>query len=134
MSSRLIREIALVAFAAVLPLAASAQVVPPAQTGPAAPSQGAPQRHHGSPYMRALRSVNLTDAQKSQIRSIFQSYRQKNQGVDQTARRANAQQMRTDIMNVLTPAQRTQFQQTVQQMRQQYQNANPPGPGAPPNR
>ncbi|HXP94035.1 MAG TPA: hypothetical protein VN905_11255 [Candidatus Binatia bacterium] len=119
MSSRLIRGIALVAFAAGLPLAASAQVVPPpAQTGPSAPSQGAPQQHHRNPYMRALRSVNLSDAQKSQIRSILQSYRQKDQGLDQTARRANAQQMRTDIMNVLTPAQRTQFQQAVQQMRQ----------------
>jgi Spy/CpxP family protein refolding chaperone len=72
--------------------------------------------------MRALRSLNLSDSQKTQIRSIVQNYRQKDQGVDLATRRANSQQMRADIMNVLTPAQRTQFDQTVQQMRQQYQN------------
>src|SRR5215469_2445885 len=122
MSSRLIRGIALVAFAAGLPLAASAQgVPPPPQNGPAGqPPQGA--HRHGNPYMRALRSLNLSDSQKTQIRSIVQNYRQKDQGVDLATRRSNGEQMRTEIMNVLTPAQRTQLQQTMQQMRQQYQN------------
>jgi Spy/CpxP family protein refolding chaperone len=127
MSLRLIRGLALVAFAAGLPLAASAQVIPqPPANGPAgAPQQGG--HHRGNPYMRAVRSLSLNDSQKSQIQSIVQSYRQKNQGVDRTTRRANTRQMRSDIMNVLTPAQRTQLQQQMQQ----YRNAQPSGQGAP---
>jgi Spy/CpxP family protein refolding chaperone len=121
MSVPFVRALALCALAAGLPLAASAQVVPPQGNGPAAPpAQGAPHRHP-NPYMRALRSLDLTDAQRSRIRSIVQTYRQKDQGtaVDQTTRRANMQQMRADILNVLTPVQRTQLQQQIQQMRQQ---------------
>ena len=128
MSSRLIRGLALVAFAAGLPVAASAQVIPqPPANGPAGAQQGTPHRHHGNPYMRALRSLNLSDSQKSQLRSIMQSYRQKNQGVDRTTRRASMRQMRSDIMNVLTPSQRTQLQTRMQQMRQQY-GQNPQNP------
>jgi Spy/CpxP family protein refolding chaperone len=124
MSSRLVCGLALVAFAAALPIAASAQVQSLAQSGPATQQQGGPPygQRRGGPFLRALRSLDLSDQQKSQIRSIMQSYRQKNQGADQATRRANNQQMRNAIMNVLTPAQRTQFQQQLQQLRRPSRN------------
>lgn len=129
MSSTFIRRIALAAIVTALPLSASAQVIPTQQNGPSGqPAQGAPHPHHVSPYMRALRSLNLSDAQKAQIRSIVQSYRQKNQGVDQATRRTNMRQMRSDIVGILTPDQQAQFRTQLQQMREQERKANP-GPG-----
>ena len=127
MSLRLVRGFALVALAAGLPLAASAQNTPP-QNLNNPPGQGAGQsapHHRGGPYMRALRSLNLSDAQQTQIRSIMQSYRQKAQNADPATRRANAEQMRSNIMNVLTPAQRAQFQQELQQYRAQHEGQQP---------
>lgn len=122
-----LRAAAAIALAAGLPIAASAQVVP------APPANGAPAQaghaHRVSPYMHALRSLNLSDSQKSQIRSIMQSYRQKNKGVDRTTRRANTKQMRADIVNVLTPDQRTALQQNLRQMRAQNRGSRGPAAG-----
>jgi Spy/CpxP family protein refolding chaperone len=127
MSSSFLRVAATLALAAGLPVAASAQVVPaPPPNGASAQAGHA---HRVSPYMRALRSLNLSDSQKSQIRSIMQSYRQKNKGIDQTTRRANMRQMRSDISNVLTPDQRTALAQNLRRMRSQNRGSGAPAAG-----
>lgn len=111
MPSSLIRGLALVAATAVLPVAASAQVVPVPPGGGAQQQQGAPggsrqggarERRGGSAYMRAIRQLNLSDAQRRQIRQIV---------------RQQAEATRRQIMGVLTPDQRSQLQQQLQQTR-----------------
>jgi Spy/CpxP family protein refolding chaperone len=72
-------------------------------------------RHHGG-MMHMMRDLNLSDQQKTQIRQIMQQFRQSHQG-----QRPDAQareQLRGQIMNVLTPQQRMQFQAKMQQMRE----------------
>jgi Spy/CpxP family protein refolding chaperone len=89
-----------------VPAAAPAQTT---TTGPMAapstsPNATAPfRRRRGSPYMRALRTLNLTDAQKTQIRTIMQN---------------QEQALRTQIDGVLTPDQRAQLRASLQQQPQ----------------
>jgi Spy/CpxP family protein refolding chaperone len=127
MSLRLIRGFLLTALVAAFPLAVAAQVVPdnPPASAPNGPAAQPGVRPHVTPYMRALRGLNLSDAQRSQIRGIMQSYRQKNQGLDRTTRRANIRQMRHEILAVLSPGQRSNLRQQMQQYRQQH----PQNPG-----
>lgn len=76
--------------------------------------------HHG--FM--MRGVNLNAQQKAQIKQIMQNFRQahpRGTKMDPQARRTAHQQLRAQIMNVLTPQQRTQVQQNIQQMRQRRQ-------------
>jgi Spy/CpxP family protein refolding chaperone len=82
------------------PCAVFAQSSPAPLAAPSAPSA----RHHdrGSSYMRALRSLNLNDAQRQQIRGYM---------------RASQQQLRAQIDGVLTPAQRTQLHSKLQPAR-----------------
>jgi Spy/CpxP family protein refolding chaperone len=116
MSSSFFRGLALVALTATLPVAAAAQVVPMppgAQQAPAGPggAQGGGQnRRGGNAYLRAIRQLTLTDAQRQQIRQIM---------------RQQEQETRRQITAVLTPAQRAQLQQQMQQMRSQ--NGGAPG-------
>jgi Spy/CpxP family protein refolding chaperone len=97
----------LAAFA--LPLVASAQSVPaPGAAAPAPPAQH--QRHHRrNPYLHAMRSLNLSDAQKQQIAGFLKSTRSANKGADQQTRRANMLAMRKQIDGVLTDDQRSQL-------------------------
>lgn len=70
--------------------------------------------------MHMMRGVNLTDQQKAQIRQIMQQFRQahpRGSQMDQTARRQAHQQLHRQLMNVLTPQQRAQVQQNIEQMR-----------------
>ena len=84
-----------------VPAAAPAQTTTGPMAAPTAPAATSPQRRrHGSRYMRALRSLNLTDAQKTQIRTIM---------------RNQEQAMRSQIDGVLTPEQRTQLRSSTQQ-------------------
>lgn len=120
--SRLLAAAAFVTATAV-GVPAFAQIAP----APAPAASGAPHaRHHGSPFIRALRGLDLSDAQKSQIRTLMQNARSANQNADQATKRANAAKLRTDIENVLTPDQRTKLQQSLANQRQ--------GNGAPPTR
>jgi Spy/CpxP family protein refolding chaperone len=123
-----IRFISAAALAAslALPLAASAQQAPPA------PPAGAPaQTHHrGAHYMRALRNLNLSDAQRQKIRSAIAQMRQTNQNADPQTRRANVHQLRSQIDAMLTPDQRTQLHA---QLRTQRKNGEAPQGGAPPH-
>jgi Spy/CpxP family protein refolding chaperone len=120
---------AAVAASLALPLAAAAQQAPPPPAAPAA--AGAPAPRHGAHYMRALRSLNLTDAQKAQIKTAMQQTRQANENADPQTRKTNLEQLRAQINSVLTPDQRAQLQAELQKEREDAANA-PAGGAAPP--
>lgn len=115
---------AALATAIIVPVGVLAQQTPVPSGG--APAQTAPEhygRHHGG-MMHMLRDLNLSDQQKTQIQQIMQQFRQAHengQRPDQQAR----EQLRSQIMNVLTPQQRTQLQNKMQQMRQERQEQEP---------
>lgn len=102
---------ALLAAAVALPISALAQPAPAAPPAGVAPTLPNGQHaHRGSRYMRAMRTLDLSDAQKQQIRSIMQNARQSNQNVtDPAQRRANMEKVHAQIEAVLTPQQRTQL-------------------------
>jgi Spy/CpxP family protein refolding chaperone len=103
---------------------------------------------------RALRGLNLTDAQRQQMRDIEQRYgqtlradREELQRLKDTRQsggkltpeqksrvrqlreelRANAEKMRADINNILTPEQREQLKQTRDEMKERRrERTNPP--------
>lgn len=79
-------------------------------------------RHHG--FMGLLHGVNLSAQQKSQIKQIMQQYRQahpRGSQTDAAARKQSRRQLRAQIMNVLTPEQRTQVDQNMKQMRARWE-------------
>ena len=97
--------VAAVGAAAILlaPAAALAQSAPAPYTAPAGSAAHAAWHHRGGPgYIRALRALNLSDAQRQQIRTYMQT---------------SQQQLRAQIDGVLTPAQRTQLHSSLQQSR-----------------
>lgn len=85
--------------------------------------------------MRAMRDLNLTDAQKSQIKSIMQSARSADAGnaaaTDPQTRRQNMMTTRRQIEGVLTDTQRTQLQANLTKMRHDKNAAGPGGQTAP---
>lgn len=94
-----------------VPLAASANN--PATT--AAPGT-ALHHHHRNNFMRALRGVNLSPDQQSQIKSLMLSFKQshpKGSAPDPAARKL----LRQNVLSKLTPAQRAQFEQNQRQFR-----------------
>lgn len=107
----------LAAFA--MPLAASAQTFPnPGAAGPAPSAQQPPHHHHRNPYMRAMRGLGLSAAQRQQIAGIMKASRAASKGADPQTRRANRLAMRQQIDGVLTPDQRTQFHAKLAQAHQ----------------
>ena len=99
---------------------AGAQGVPPTSAPMTSPSQGS---HHG--FMAVLRSLNLSDDQKAQIKQIMTQTHQANANADPQTRKTNMQNARAQIMQVLTPDQRVQFQAALQQLRQQQGQPQP---------
>ena len=88
-----------------------------------APSAGG---EHGQRMGQLLMSLNLSDAQKAQIRSMIADARKQNENVtDRDARRANMKAAYAKFDTVLTPAQRTQFHAKMDAMRRQYQSTHP---------
>jgi Spy/CpxP family protein refolding chaperone len=109
-----------------LPIVGCAQQAP-AQSQSGA-SQGAYGHHrHG---MRWLQGVNLTDQQKQQIQNLMQQYRQAHPQGSQPDPQAR-QQLRQQVMNVLTPAQRAQVEQNMQKMRSERDERGGEGSAAP---
>lgn len=102
-----------------LPLAASAQTAPnPGIGAPPAAQPGAQHRaHRGSPYLRAMRGLHLSDAQRQQIAGI---------------QRADMQAMRRQIEGILTPDQRTQLHAKVAQAHRHFAQPNGQARQAPP--
>lgn len=105
--------------------------------------------HHGGGKfgMRGLRGINLTDAQKEQVRNIMETNRTANQAVFEefrTLRQAmrggtldatqqarletlkeqmkqNAEATRTQVLAILTQEQRTQLEQQKEEMRKRHE-------------
>lgn len=101
--------------------------VPPAlaqdQPGGGPPPSGSP--HGGNRMGKILMSLNLTDAQKTQIRSIIADTRKQNQNItDREQRRANFKAAYAKIDDVLTPDQRKQLHDKMDAMRQQNEPAH----------
>lgn len=109
-----------------LPIVGCAQQAP-AQSQPGA-SQGAYGHHHGG--MRWMQGLNLSDQQKQQIQTLMQQYRQAHPRGSQPDPQAR-QQLQQQIMNVLTPAQRTQAQANMEKMKQERQEREENGTPAP---
>ncbi len=67
---------------------------------------------------KALMSLNLSDAQKTQIRGIMADVRKQNESVtDRDQKRANYKAAMTKVEAVLTPAQRTELHAKMDAMR-----------------
>ncbi|MBV8150203.1 MAG: Spy/CpxP family protein refolding chaperone [Candidatus Eremiobacteraeota bacterium] len=122
----------LIALAATVALSTAAFAqVPPAQ---APAPNGAPPAHswhrHGNGWQRLLASLNLSDAQKSQVKAIAEKYRTQNQNVtDREQRHAAFTAERNEILAVLTPAQRTQLDAKMKQMRERRRSEEQQAPG-----
>jgi Spy/CpxP family protein refolding chaperone len=103
------------------------------QPSAGAPAQGQWQGHahrHGG-MMGMMRDLNLSDAQKTQIRQIMQQYRDsRTPGQRPSVQERSA--LHDKIMSVLTPQQRTQMQAKLQQMRQEREDRPEPGPESTP--
>ena len=83
-----------------------------------APGGGAPQR--GQRMGKMLLSLNLSDAQKAQIKSIMADARAKGKTLtDRDAKRANMRAAFAKIDTVLTPPQRTKFHAQMEAARAQ---------------
>lgn len=101
---------------------------PPAISTPVPGSNPAMRAHErrGSRMMRTLQALGLSDSQKAQIKAARQSYRtSRNSATPETKA-----QLRTQIENTLTPAQRTQFEAAMQ--RKRGSRSEPMAPMAPP--
>ncbi len=104
-------------------------------------------KHRGGKGMRGLRGINLTDAQKEQVRGIMEANRTSGKANHEEfralreAKRAgtltaeqketlqtmrqqmkqNAEQMRARVLAILTPEQRTQLEQQKEEMQKKRQ-------------
>jgi Spy/CpxP family protein refolding chaperone len=87
----------------------------PAAPDPAAAQTPPPQAGRGARFGQLLLSLNLSDAQKTKIRSIMQAARDKNKTVtDPDQRRANFRAAFAQIDAVLTPAQRSELHAKIE--------------------
>jgi Spy/CpxP family protein refolding chaperone len=92
------------------------------QSGTTAPA-GPPQGGRGNRMGKMLMSLNLSDAQKTQIRAIIADARKQNQSVtDRDQKRANMKAAYAKVETVLTPAQRTELHAKMEAMHQQQQD------------
>jgi Spy/CpxP family protein refolding chaperone len=95
-----------------------------AAQGPAAAGQAAGAGAAGNPNARhhfaeALMSLNLSDAQKSQIRGIMDAARAQAKTQDPDTRRATMRTAFAKVQAVLTPEQRTAFKAKLAALRAQ---------------
>jgi Spy/CpxP family protein refolding chaperone len=91
---------------------------------PPAQSQAQPAQR-GARFGKMLATLNLSDAQKSEIRSIMASARKANESVtDLQVKRANMRAAFAKVQTVLTPAQHAQLEAEIQQARTDGDGAN----------
>ncbi|MDQ2992051.1 MAG: hypothetical protein M3R30_04430 [Candidatus Eremiobacteraeota bacterium] len=115
-------------FALALPITAAAQ------TTPGAPASTTAHGHHAHVGLNghALKGIALSDAQKqqfAQLRTAYRTAHPKGSTPDPTARKA----LRDQMLNILTPDQRTQYDANVKTMRESRKHQeNPGGPFASP--
>ena len=100
-----------------VPVSALAQQAPAPAAATFAPGARAHHGHRHGGLREALRSLNLSSSQQTQIDQAFAQTRQANGNADQTTRKANRRQLRTRIEAILTPAQRAQLKATLQRNR-----------------
>jgi len=81
-----------------------------------AAGQGTSGRHH---FAQALMSVNLSDAQKTQIRQIMSTARAEGRTQDPETRRKTFHDAYEKVQAVLTPEQRTAFNAKMAELRAQ---------------
>lgn len=111
--SRILGAAAFLATLAV-PVTALAQQAPPTAAPTFAPGARPHHGHrHGGGMRKALRSLNLSAAQQTQIDQAFAQARQ-NRSTDPATRKANRKQLRSRIEVILTPAQRAQLKAMMQ--------------------
>jgi Spy/CpxP family protein refolding chaperone len=120
------------AVAFVLPAAAFAQTAPAPLASPM-PGMHGHHGHHGSAYMRALHALNLSDAQKAQIKTAMQQSHQAGQNADPATRKADREKLRAQIDGILTPDQRTQLHTAMQQQRATHTHTHTRTRGGVPN-
>ena len=116
-------------FSTLLAAAVGFTAVANAQQAPAPPAQSGTHAGHGKGHgmARALQGIDLSDSQRTQIRSLMQQYRQahpKGSQPDPQARKA----LRAQIMAVLTPDQQSRLTSNLQQMRAARRAAASPSP------
>lgn len=130
--NRYLGAVALAA-ALIIPTAAGAQQAT-AQTAPdGAPAAGTHHHHRGHGWGGALKGITLTDAQKQQLKDLrAQNKPAAGQTLDPATRKANREAMLQKVEAILTPAQRTQFEQNLQQMRANRADHDRPAPAATP--
>jgi Spy/CpxP family protein refolding chaperone len=98
---------------------ASAQSDAPAGAPPAGAQRG------GRRFGQMLLSLNLSDAQKTQIRDIIASARQQNQSVtDPQQKRSNMRAAYDKVKTVLTPAQRAKLDSEMAAARAERQSTD----------
>jgi Spy/CpxP family protein refolding chaperone len=107
-------------------VAARAAAPYPLPTAPAADAgqtqAGAPAHPRRNRFRAALAQLDLSDAQRSQIRTMMQSFRTARKSATPMTRR----QLVTNIEGILTPGQRTQLQ-TLMRHRRRSTNGAPGG-------
>jgi Spy/CpxP family protein refolding chaperone len=75
---------------------------------------------------KVLMSLNLTDAQKTQIRAIMADAHKQNESItDREQKRANMRAALAKVDTVLTPAQRTELHAKLEAMRANDANPHP---------
>jgi Spy/CpxP family protein refolding chaperone len=111
LSIRLLSAAAFVA-ALVVPSAAFAQTAP-APLPSSAPANGVRHHHRHNGMRAALRTLNLSAAQKSQIQQVFEQSRAANRNADPATRKANRAKLRAQIEAILTPAQRAELKAKI---------------------
>jgi Spy/CpxP family protein refolding chaperone len=94
-----------------------------ADDAPSGPPAGG---RHGHRMGEMLMSLNLSDAQKTQIRAIMADARKQNENVtDRQQRRGNMKAAMAKVDTVLTPAQRTELHAKMDAARRQTQGTQP---------
>lgn len=117
------------ATAVALPIIGAAQQTPGA--APPALQSGAVHgghRHHG--MMAALRQLNLSQNQQTQIKTLITNFHQAHPKGSPPDRQA-MQQLHQQVMAVLTPDQQKQLQGILAAQHQQRQTEDPNGPFRP---
>ena len=109
-------------------VAAGAQAAPASSATMASPAAAMPgaQHHHGGRMGRALRALDLSASQQSQIKTLMTSYRSSRTSATPQTRK----QLMAGIENVLTPTQRSQFETAMQHSRHSGNALASPSPGA----
>ncbi len=101
------------------------------QSNAAAPGSATQGQPGGNPnarrhFAQALMSLNLSDAQKTQIREIMTAARAQAKTQDPETRRATMRAAFAKVQATLTPEQRTQFQAKLAALRAQQPPAATP--------